>query len=182
MLVFSESLHPNTVHTVLVVSFCASACACLGLLAHALVYKRKALNRYAYPSSPPPEPVKKTAPVDYTTVYPPSQRHALPEISPGFGSDDVDLSVASKPLLRLDEDYRHANPSTFNFTSFSVGEIRRLGDFPDYAKLSGVPLPEPLKSFNVDKAMPRPYRPFRWAYHQTMCKCYSIASNTATND
>ncbi|KAF5534846.1 hypothetical protein FMEXI_11053 [Fusarium mexicanum] len=168
MLVFSESLRANTVHTILVVSFCASACACLGLLAHALVYKRKALNRYAYPSSPPPEPVKKTAPVDYTTVYPPSQRHALPEISPEFGSGDVHLSVASKPLLRFDEDYRHASPSTYNFTSFSVGEIRRLGDFPDYAKLSGVPLPEPLKSFNVDKAMPRPYRPFRWAYHQTM--------------
>jgi hypothetical protein len=32
-------------------------------------------------------------------------------------------------------------------------------EFPDYFKLSGVPLPEPLENFDVDKAKPRPYRP-----------------------
>lgn len=170
MIAFKEFIHQNNTHSVLVVSFCAAACACIGILAHAFVYKRKTLNRYAYPSSPPPEPVKKTAPVDYTTVYPPSQRHVLPEISSDFSSNDVDLSVTPRPLLRLDEDYRYANPAAYNFTGFSVDEIRRLGNFPDYAKLSGVPLPEPLKNFDVDAAVPRPYRPFRWAYHQTMCK------------
>ncbi|KAF4971756.1 hypothetical protein FSARC_1505 [Fusarium sarcochroum] len=170
MLVFSETLHPGTVHTVLVVSFCVSACACLGLLAHTLIHKRKTLNRYtSWPSSPPPEPVKKSAAADYTTVYPPPQRHVLPEISSEFpSSNDVNLSVTPQPLLRLDEDYRHADPTKYNFTGFSVDEIRRLGDFPDYAKLSGVSLPEPLKNFDVDTALPRPYRPFRWAYHQTM--------------
>ncbi|KAJ3815730.1 hypothetical protein EV368DRAFT_70671 [Lentinula lateritia] len=38
----------------------------------------------------------------------------------------------------------------------------------DYFKLSGVPPPKPLLNFNVDKARARPYRPFRWSYHQTM--------------
>ncbi|KAJ3865061.1 hypothetical protein EV359DRAFT_72660 [Lentinula novae-zelandiae] len=38
----------------------------------------------------------------------------------------------------------------------------------DYFKLSGVPPPKPLLDFNVDKAQARPYRPFRWSYHQTM--------------
>ncbi|KAJ4488394.1 hypothetical protein J3R30DRAFT_3280163 [Lentinula aciculospora] len=38
----------------------------------------------------------------------------------------------------------------------------------DYYKLSGVPAPNPLPDFDVDKAKARPYRPFRWSYHQTM--------------
>jgi len=41
-------------------------------------------------------------------------------------------------------------------------------EFPDYSALSGVPLPGPLKDFDVDKAKPRPYRPFRWNYIQNM--------------
>ncbi|KAM0440663.1 hypothetical protein ACHAQK_005637 [Fusarium lateritium] len=168
MLILPETFHPHTVHTVVAVSFCVTVCTCLGLLAHALVHKRKTLSRYTYRSSPPPEPIKKAAPADYTKVYPPSQRHVLSEILPDFQADNVDLSVTPRPLLRLDESYRHAVPTSFNFTGFSVDEIRRLGNFPDYSKLSGVPLPEPLKNFDVNTAMPRPYRPFRWAYHQTM--------------
>ncbi|KIY43659.1 hypothetical protein FISHEDRAFT_68068 [Fistulina hepatica ATCC 64428] len=39
---------------------------------------------------------------------------------------------------------------------------------PNYAKLTGVPLPTPLPDFDISKARPRPYRPFRWAYHQHM--------------
>ena len=48
---------------------------------------------------------------------------------------------------------------------------RRLGwhRLPDYAKLTGVPVPRPLYHFDIDRAKPRPYRPFRWEYHQTMC-------------
>ncbi|KAJ3528816.1 hypothetical protein NM208_g10034 [Fusarium decemcellulare] len=169
MLIFSESLHPSTVNTVLILSFAVSACACLSILARTLVYNRKAFSPSRWPSSPPPEPVKKSASADYTKAYPPSQRHVLPEISPVFSSSaNVDLSVSPKPLLQLDEDYRLASPTKYNFTGFSVSEIRQLGDFPDYAKLSGVPLPSPLKNFNVETALPRPYRPFRWAYHQTM--------------
>ncbi|KAL7274876.1 hypothetical protein RUND412_002209 [Rhizina undulata] len=47
-------------------------------------------------------------------------------------------------------------------------EIEAYGDFPDYAQLSGVRLPVSYENFNIDTALPRPYRPFRWAYHQTM--------------
>ncbi|KAG6816735.1 hypothetical protein H0H87_003435 [Tephrocybe sp. NHM501043] len=39
---------------------------------------------------------------------------------------------------------------------------------PDYARLSGVPLPRPLLNFDIKAAKARPYRPFRWNYHQTM--------------
>ncbi|GLB35130.1 putative IMP dehydrogenase / GMP reductase domain containing protein [Lyophyllum shimeji] len=42
------------------------------------------------------------------------------------------------------------------------------GKPPDYSKLSGVPHPSPLRDFDIDKAKPRPYRPFRWEYHQHM--------------
>ncbi|KAM6493012.1 Protein of unknown function (DUF3445) domain containing protein [Amanita muscaria] len=44
----------------------------------------------------------------------------------------------------------------------------RVIDWSDYAQLSGFPLPRPLPDFQVDAAKPRPYRPFRWEYHQTM--------------
>lgn len=47
-------------------------------------------------------------------------------------------------------------------------EIEAYGDFPDYATLSGVRLPDPYLEFNIEKALPRPYRPVRWSYHQTM--------------
>lgn len=39
---------------------------------------------------------------------------------------------------------------------------------PDYAKLSGVRLPEPLFDFRLDDASIRPYRPLRRPLHQTM--------------
>jgi hypothetical protein len=55
-------------------------------------------------------------------------------------------------------------------TSRAPAEIAEYGDFPDYASLSGVPLPSEYKGFDITKALPRPYRPFRWVYHQTMCK------------
>ncbi|KAF4971872.1 hypothetical protein FZEAL_9729 [Fusarium zealandicum] len=168
MLVFSEILYPDTVKTVLALSLCASVVVCLAVFAHTIIFNRKAFNPARWPSSPPPEPVKKSSAADYTRAFPPSQRHVLPEISPDFSPTPVDLAASTKSILRLEEDYRSASPAKYNFTGFSVEEILRLGDFPDYAKLSGVPSPTPLKNFNVDTAMPRPYRPFRWAYHQTM--------------
>lgn len=46
----------------------------------------------------------------------------------------------------------------------------RRKTLPDYAKLTGVPVPKPLPKFDIDidTAKPRPYRPFRWEYHQNM--------------
>ncbi|KAJ7929274.1 hypothetical protein B0H13DRAFT_2228556 [Mycena leptocephala] len=38
----------------------------------------------------------------------------------------------------------------------------------DYFTLAGVRAPVPLLDFDIDKAKARPYRPFRWEYHQTM--------------
>ena len=53
-------------------------------------------------------------------------------------------------------------------TGFSVADIRKLGDFPDYARLSGIRLPEAYPEYDFNKSTPRPYRPFRWPHHQTM--------------
>lgn len=65
-----------------------------------------------------------------------------------------------------------ASPATeLPVTNRSKEEIDSYGDFPDYAALSGVPLPRPYPEFDIAKALPRPYRPFRWVYHQTMCGC-----------
>jgi len=52
--------------------------------------------------------------------------------------------------------------------SYQDGE--ELFEMDDYFKLTGVPSPKPLLDFDVGEALPRPYRPFRWQYHQTMCK------------
>jgi hypothetical protein len=40
---------------------------------------------------------------------------------------------------------------------------------PDFAHLTGFPHPKPVHGFNIAHARPRPYRPFRWEYHQNMC-------------
>ncbi|KAF3902883.1 hypothetical protein AA313_de0208401 [Arthrobotrys entomopaga] len=54
------------------------------------------------------------------------------------------------------------------FKLYTPFEIASFGRFPDYSTLSGVPPPTPYTNFNITTAKPRPYRPFRWAYHQTM--------------
>lgn len=64
--------------------------------------------------------------------------------------------------------YLDAKTPLYTPTEFSTEEIKALGEFPDYATLSGVPLPRPYHEFDIKKALPRPYRPFRWNYHQTM--------------
>ncbi|KAJ4256924.1 hypothetical protein NW762_009020 [Fusarium torreyae] len=53
-------------------------------------------------------------------------------------------------------------------TGFSSQEIRAMGAFPDYSVLSGVPHPKPVPQFDIKTAEFRPFRPFRWTYHQTM--------------
>ena len=57
------------------------------------------------------------------------------------------------------------------FTAYSTGLYTRISgeEFPDHFARSGVPLPNPVPDdFDVDKAKPRPYRPFRWDYYQHM--------------
>lgn len=89
------------------------------------------------------------------------QREALGDLK--FDQDNFERSV-----LGWEDDYRKADPSGYVYTGFSVKEIHALGDFPDYATLSGISLPQPYQEFVLETAQPRPYRPFRWAYHQTM--------------
>lgn len=109
----------------------------------------------------------------YADVFPPHRRAELAECQPLPSALSSKLSEQEpdySQLLSDKEPVPNVATQRITATGFSVDEIRRLGSFPDYACLSGVPLPEPYHEFNIDKAKPRPYRPLRWAYHQTMCK------------
>ncbi|PNS15273.1 hypothetical protein CAC42_8274 [Sphaceloma murrayae] len=116
-----------------------------------------------------------------TTTSPPSPKRS--ELEKTFPPERLSAHCANPSLVAarqqalldpsncvpLDGDIydpKHANKLTP--TGFSVAEINAIVDLPDYGKLSGVPLPEPLPNFDITKAKPRPYRPFRWPYHQTM--------------
>jgi hypothetical protein len=51
----------------------------------------------------------------------------------------------------------------------------------DYAALTGVPPPNPVpEGFTIETAKARPYRPFRWEYHQTMCASHISLIMTRT--
>ena len=116
-------------------------------------------------------------PVEYNKVFPPSQRETLGKVAEGYASpikeqlqggelSDIEFR---KNIMPFEADYRDCGPSKCTPTGFSMEEVKALGDFPDYAELSAVPLPSPYKDFRIETAVARPYRPFRWAYHQTMC-------------
>lgn len=123
-----------------------------------------------------------TPPSAYKDTFPPSTRGNLPIWTKSWksllaglqstnGEAEVNQVVSSENVLAFEQDYREASSSTYTPMGISVGEVKALGDFPDYPKLSGVPLPEAYKEFKIETAIARPYRPFRWAYHQTMCRC-----------
>ena len=122
------------------------------------------------PSNGPP-------PVDYKSILPPSQRETLNEVAQSYSSPEkerllggeISEAELKKNIIPFTADFRDYGPSTYTPTGFSMEEIKALGDFPDYSVLSGVPPPEPYKEFKIDTATARPFRPFRWAYHQTMC-------------
>lgn len=115
---------------------------------------------------------------DFSDAFPPSRREALADLP----SDALKgPGKSAKELSQVPPDYSKRLPSENAWdpetqaghataTGFTLEEIKRLGDFPDYAALSGVPLPAECKGFDITKAKPRPFRPLRWAYHQTMCK------------
>jgi hypothetical protein len=108
------------------------------------------------------------------TILPPQLRHALLILSLPGDNEYKYKEIPKTEVLRrpfpMTQDYRKCQEERYTPTGFSVAEVKALGDFPDYAALSGVPLPRAYgEEFDVDKALARPYRPFRWAYHQTMC-------------
>ncbi|ORY15177.1 hypothetical protein BCR34DRAFT_191115 [Clohesyomyces aquaticus] len=109
---------------------------------------------------------------NYSDTFPPSRRHTLAEIEGNLpsilGKSQGSLAISPSECLPMTMSYLDAKKQMFTPCQFSTEEIKTLGDFPDYATLSGVPLPRPYPEFDIKKALPRPYRPFRWAYHQTM--------------
>jgi len=128
--------------------------------------------------SPEKKVLEAATAVDYGDVFPPSRRTALSEIECSLPNASRKLSVghtetsanSRQTRIPLMTPFDQAPLGSFTPTGFSVEEIHALGDFPDYATLSGVPLPQEYEGFDITKARSRPYRPFRWAYHQTMCK------------
>ncbi|KAI1777344.1 hypothetical protein F4818DRAFT_345527 [Hypoxylon cercidicola] len=113
---------------------------------------------------------------DLFATFPPSQRGQLNKMvesmpaaqRQAMGDLSFNPSVFARSLLDFEEDYRTADDSKYCYSGFSVRELKALGDFPDYSALSEVPMPQPYLEFDINRAKPRPYRPFRWAYHQTM--------------
>jgi hypothetical protein len=132
---------------------------------------------------PPKEKASEFAPTPaFKDVFPPSRRGSLanittivPPLKRRVSGQTPKSTTSSTPLRRhapivgLSTPLEACSTPIFTPTEFSIEEIKALGDFPDYAELSGVPLPKPYLEFDIKQALPRPYRPFRWAYHQTMC-------------
>jgi hypothetical protein len=115
---------------------------------------------------------------DYVNTFPPSRRSVLPELAEQASAENAKVLLSTEPSV--DCILKEILPTTRSYdlnndvpkytpTGFSTDEIKAMGDFPAYDILSGVPLPEPYQNFDPARALPRPYRPFRWAYHQTMC-------------
>lgn len=140
-------------------------------------------NRRASTSHTPPRsisPEKKKPSQQNTTatpvyVLPPQRRHALAAI--GLPYKEVPEDEVRQRILPMIEAYRDCEEERYTPTGFSVADVKALGDFPDYATLSGVPLPEAYDRFDIERALPRPYRPFRWSYHQTMCMFHRPSFN-----
>lgn len=161
------------------------------------------LSRYRLPWTPKTSPSLKkgreAAPLppgqEYKHTFPPSRRQALASLTDsrvsvhGVSGKGLERAYGSEKYKCLPDKQSVLGPQYKNHstpTGFTVEEIEALGNFPDYATLSGVPLPAEYTSFDIETALPRPYRPVRWEYHQTMCKPFSLLlfapSRIYTND
>lgn len=116
---------------------------------------------------------------DYRTTFPQSRREVLPELAKTLPTASAKILLKTEPSgdfllknpLPMAQSYAVDDGQVkYTPTGFSTAEIRAMGDFPAYDILAGTPLPQAYQEFDPTKALPRPYRPFRWAYHQTMCK------------
>ncbi|OQE39879.1 hypothetical protein PENCOP_c006G03022 [Penicillium coprophilum] len=142
------------------------------LLARVTLRDRKHSTARTPPRSFSPEKKAATrpnSPSSYENVLPPQRRHTLADLDCDAAPErDVHEDEVRRNILPMSADYTTSPDDKYTPMGFSVTEVKCLGDFPDYSTLSGVPLPIPYPEFNIEKALPRPYRPFRWAYHQTM--------------
>jgi hypothetical protein len=123
----------------------------------------------------------------YVLQFPPPRRYDVRESLTALEKCGLELEVDPSTL------WNKALPTTraqdlekdnqFTPTGFSTQQIRALGRFPDYSVLSGVRYPEPYGAhFDISKARFRPFRPFRWNYHQTMCTSISLGLMDISND
>jgi hypothetical protein len=153
----------------------------ISILPGVILRGRKHSTARTPPRSFSPENKPTTSPAsasNYNSALPPQRRHALADLSYEAAPwRNVSENEVRQNLLPMSANYKTSPSDKYTPTGFSVGEIKGLGDFPDYATLSGVPLPSPYPEFDISKALPRPYRPFRWAYHQTMCMYRDLASH-----
>jgi hypothetical protein len=124
---------------------------------------------------------------EYVNTFPPLSRENLPQAAADLPEARRKLLETSKldkdwtkSVLEFEDDFRKAEANKYVYTGYKIEEIRALGNFPNYAALSDTPLPEPYHEHDITKALPRPYRPFRWAYHQTMCKWFLFEAMSAT--
>ncbi|KAI1852726.1 hypothetical protein JX266_002267 [Neoarthrinium moseri] len=106
------------------------------------------------------------------SVFPPSRRAALEKLLPRFQivkkENVVPVADLKRNQLTTKGTQDLNRKDQFTPTGILTQEIKALGKFPDYSVLSGVPHPKPIPSFDISKAVFRPFRPFRWNYHQTM--------------
>lgn len=120
---------------------------------------------------------------DLINSFPPSRREVLHELAKTASASNKKILIGPEPEKEFLRD--NSLPTTRSYdlnndspkytpTGFSTTEIKAMGDFPAYNLLSGVPLPQPYEGFDHTKALPRPYRPLRWAYHQTMGKHHQL--------
>ncbi|KAI4276639.1 MAG: hypothetical protein L6R38_005600 [Xanthoria sp. 2 TBL-2021] len=118
-------------------------------------------------------PVNAPPPADYKDIFPPWRRESLTIARKDECLDavsEIPEFLVKEGLIPFTADYRSCKSPATTYTpmGISLSEVASLGDFTDYAELSGVPLPEPYQEFKIESALPRPYRPLRWGYHQTM--------------
>lgn len=150
----------------------AIICLILFTLQHFLTVRWKGRERKpSIAISKPTEKGKAKPNLPYLLQFPPSRRHVLATLR-GFEKADVQavapeilksraLPTVTTPDFDQDDFYTP--------TGFSTQEIKKLGRFPDYTALSGVRDPNPVpENWDISKARFRPYRPFRWRYHQHM--------------
>lgn len=113
----------------------------------------------------------------YLENFPPSRLHTL-DLLPSNSSSFSDRKSAAQTLtpsalqqnaLSTTKTPTEHDEHLYTATGFRLGDIEAVGRFPDYNALSGVPHPKPWPQFDIATASFRPYRPFRWGYHQTMC-------------
>ena len=86
---------------------------------------------------------------------------------------DVQLELAAAVVVAALLSVAFAGDSKRHLASlyqWVKGQMSGKNKLPDYSKLTGFPAPKPIHHFDIDIAEPRPYRPFRWEYYQTMCE------------